>query len=162
MGRCDGKAAAMTSARIFGALAYGAAAVGAGLGAEALTGDGVLDVRAVREIAPLAFTIGALSGFGVVSAWPRRLGGAMLTGAVMAVTALVFFCALYLIGDALIMAARGEGSVDAVREASKRLSARLPVGVPLTVGAFVAAGAALWLLAACARLVRRLFRARRA
>lgn len=143
----------MNSARIFGALTYGAAAVGAGLGALSLSGD-ALDVRTIREVAPLAFVIGAISGFGVVGVWPRSLGGAILVGVLTAIAALVFFIALYLFGDALIEAFRGGSAADAVRDAMKRLQERLPIAAPLAIAGFAAAGLLLWLLGALGRLVR--------
>lgn len=152
----------MKSARIVGAMAYGAAAAGAGLGTLALSGD-ALDVRTIREVAPLAFVIGALAGYGVVSSWPRSLGGAILTGVLTAVAVLVLFSALYLLGDALIEAVRrssedtatGGGAAAAVTDAMGRLRERLPTGAPLAVGAFAAAGLLLWLLGAIGRLLRR-------
>ena len=149
----------MISARILGAILYGAAAAAAGLGAAVLNGD-ALDVRTVREIAPLAFVVGAISGFGVVSSWPRNMSGSVITGVVMAVTALVFFSALYLIGEAFITAAIGDGPADPVSKASERLSERLPYGIPLAIGAFAAAGFLLWMLGAIGRGVRRGFRTR--
>lgn len=146
----------MKSARVFGALTYGCAAAGAGLGALALSGD-TLDVRTIREVAPLAFVIGGFAGYGVVSSWPRGLGGAVLKGALTAIAVLVLFSALYLLGDALIEAVRrdGGGGSQVVAAATARLRERLPVAAPLAIGAFAAAGLTLWLMAAIGRALRR-------
>ncbi|MCI4665278.1 MAG: hypothetical protein MRY74_11210 [Neomegalonema sp.] len=146
----------MTSARIFGALLYGAAAAGAAIAALHINDE--MTVRAMRESAPLAFLLGGFLGFLVVSAWPRWLLGAVLTGILMAAPAIVFFSALYLVGDALIASAQGLSASDAVFAAMKRLQERLPIATPLVVASFAAAGFVLWVLAA----IGRLFRGRRA
>lgn len=146
----------MKSARITGAILYGCAAAGAGVGALALSGD-ALDVKTVREVAPLAFVIGAMAGLGVVSHWPRRLGGAMLTGAFTALAVLVLFSAFYILGDAIIEAARngGGGVSQTVAAAMGRLKERLPTAGPLAIGAFTLSGALLWIFAAIGRAARR-------
>lgn len=147
------------AARWVGALLY--AAAGAAAAIAVLAAEGPLDLRQIRETAPLAALLGGLLGLGVNERWPLRADAALATGFLTALVGLVFFCGLYLFGDAVIEAYLGGDPAKAVVDASQRLGQRLPLAAPMTIGAFMLAGLALWIIAAAGRRVFRAAEARR-
>ncbi|MEL6979780.1 MAG: hypothetical protein AAGM38_14010, partial [Pseudomonadota bacterium] len=123
------------AARWVGALLY--AAAGAAAAIAVLAAEGPLDLRQIRETAPLAALLGGLLGLGVNERWPLRADAALATGFLTALVGLVFFCGLYLFGDAVIEAYLGGDPAKAVVDASQRLGQRLPLAAPMTIGAFM-------------------------
>jgi len=127
------------------AAAYGLAAACTGIGVLGLTGDG-LDVRAVREVAPLAVLLGAAVGFASVKAWPTTAAAGVSAGIRSALAVLIVFSLVYLAGDLVIELARGGQAGPALNDAAGRLWARLPLAVLLAAVSFAGAGALLWVL----------------
>lgn len=138
------KARTAISARLSGALLF--AIAGAAAGAGAVGFDGELDLRRLREAAPLAALVGGLLGYLVSLDWPRRAAAGALRGMVTALIGVVFFSGLYLFGDAVIEAALGGDAGGAVADAMRRLSERLPLAVPLALLSFGIAGFLHWAL----------------
>lgn len=167
--------------RLFGAVAYGLAAVcaavvavlaGAAADGGVFGGFGALfsgeafgalepeTWRALRESAPLACVIGAAIGYGVTQRWPRRPFNAVVFAVLSAVVTFVFFFAVYLFGEAVITAWRGEPVGPAIAQATQRLFERAPIAFLAAMATFSAAGLLLWGLAAVGRGVRRWARRR--
>lgn len=108
-------------------------------------------LRGLREAAPLAALVGGGLGYAVTGDWPRGPFAGLGRAVVAAFVGIVFFCAFYLFADAVIEAARGGEASDAVAAASRRLGDRLPLAIPVTIGAFAAAGVLHWLTGALLR-----------
>ena len=102
-------------------------------------GETELTPRLVRETAPLAAVIGGLIGAGVFSRWPYTISQAVVLGLLSALVANIFFIALYIFGEAVIVAVQGGAPGEAVAGAVGRLGERLPIAAPLSVAAFLAA-----------------------
>lgn len=139
------RARARWVAAILFALAAAAAATAA-----VLLGDDA-SFRALREAAPLAAVVGGGLGFAVTHDWPRGAFAGVWTALLAALVAIVFFCALYLFADAVIEVVRGGEASEAVAAASRRLGERLPMAIPLTLGAFALAGLGHWMAGVMAR-----------
>lgn len=136
-------------ARLLGLLLFGAAAIAAALGAVWVEAE--LTPRLLRETAPLAAVIGGLIGVGVFSRWPHSAAQAAVLGALSALVAIIFFIALYIFGEAVIVAVQGGAPGDAVAGAVGRLAERLPVAAPLGIVCFIAASLLMWMFGAVGR-----------
>lgn len=136
-------------ARLLGLLLFGAAAIAAALGAVSLETE--LTTRLLRETAPLAAVVGGLIGASVFSRWPISATNAVVLGLLSALVAIVFFIALYIFGEAVIVAVQGGAPGEAVAGAMGRLADRLPVAAPLGIAAFIAASLLMWVFGAIGR-----------
>ena len=136
-------------AKLAGAALYAGAAAGATYGVLAL--EGPVDFTQLRESVPLAAVIGAVLGFGVNPRWPTRADSAVATGLLPALAGDVIFSGLYLVASAFIEAYLGRNAAEAVSGASSRLGRYLPVGGPLTIGAFMGAALLMWAMGAVGR-----------
>lgn len=140
-------------ARVFGAILFGSAAVAVVLGV--LSSDRELTMRLLREVAPLAAAIGAVLGASVFKRWPSSATHGVVIGLMSALVAIIFFFALYIFGESVIVAVQGGAPGQAVEDAVSRLVGGLPLGLPLGLAAFAAASLVMWMLGAIGRAFKR-------
>lgn len=139
-------------ARLMGAGLYGVAAATASLAA-VLGPDLAVDAidGAGLRAAAVATALGALLGFFVVTAWPRRTDVAIVSAILTALVGLVFFCGAFLIVNALATAIAGGSAADAVTQTVAGIAEGLPIAAPLALGAFAVAGLLLRIFAGVGR-----------